>query len=60
MDSKTQNDPILIDQPMNDSDTRLRILYLYRLLLTQTDEKHPLTTKQIMDQMRSSSISVSN
>ena len=33
------------------SDTRLRILYLYQLLLTQSDEDHPLTTKQITDKM---------
>ncbi len=34
------------------NDTRLRILYLYQLLLTQTDESHPLTTRQIMDRMQ--------
>lgn len=33
------------------NDTRLRILYLYQLLLTQSDEDHPLTTKQITDKM---------
>lgn len=34
-----------------ENDTRLRILYLYQLLLTQSDENHPLTTKQITDKM---------
>ena len=33
------------------SDTRLRIRYLYQLLFTQSDEDHPLTTKQITDKM---------
>ena len=32
-------------------DLRLRILYLYRLLRTQTDPEHPLSTKQIQDWM---------
>lgn len=35
-----------------DNDTRLRILYLYQLLLTQSDEEHPLSTKQITDKMK--------
>ena len=35
----------------DDTDTRLRILYLYQLLLTQSDEDHPLSTKQITDKM---------
>lgn len=34
------------------NNTRLRILYLYQLLLSQTDEDHPLTTKQITDKMK--------
>lgn len=34
-----------------DNDTRLRILYLYQLLLTQSDEDHPLSTKQITEKM---------
>lgn len=33
------------------NDTRLRILYLYQLLLSQSDEEHPLTTKQITEKM---------
>lgn len=35
-----------------DNDTRLRNLYLYQLLLTQSDEEHPLSTKQITDKMK--------
>lgn len=34
-----------------ESDTRLRILYLYQLLLSQSDEDHPLTTNQITAKM---------
>jgi predicted DNA-binding transcriptional regulator YafY len=34
-----------------ENDTRLRLLYLYQLLATQSDEDHPLRTKQITDQM---------
>lgn len=34
-----------------ESDTRLRILYLYQLLLSQSDEEHPLTTNQITAKM---------
>ena len=34
-----------------DSETRLRILYMYRLLLKHTDEEHPLTTNQIRSLM---------
>lgn len=34
-----------------DNDTRLRVLYLYQLLLTQSDEEHPLSTKQITEKM---------
>lgn len=35
-----------------ENDTRLRILYLYQLLLSQSDEDHPLTTKQITEKMK--------
>lgn len=35
----------------SEEDTRLRILYLYQLLLTQSDEDHPLSTKQITEKM---------
>lgn len=34
-----------------ENDTRLRILYLYQLLLSQSDEDHPLTTNQITEKM---------
>jgi len=34
-----------------ENDTRLRILYLYQLLLSQSDEDHPLTTNQITAKM---------
>lgn len=34
-----------------ENDTRLRILYLYQLLLSQSDEDHPLTTNQITSKM---------
>lgn len=35
-----------------DNDTRLRILYLYQMMLTHSDEDHPLSTKQITDKMK--------
>lgn len=49
-----QTEPTTIEVQRNDayeSDTRLRILYLYQLLLSQSDEDHPLSTKQITDKM---------
>ncbi len=42
---------VVIDPKAEDNDTRLRILYLYQMLLTQTDEEHTLSTKQITDRM---------
>lgn len=36
----------------NEKDTRLRILYVYQILLKQSDEDHPLTTKQIVEKMQ--------
>lgn len=36
---------------ISENDTRLRILYLYQLLLSQSDEEHPLSTKQITEKM---------
>ncbi len=42
---------VFVEQDSYENDNRLRILYLYQLLLSQTDENHPLTTKQIMDKM---------
>lgn len=41
-----------VENKVDKHDTRLRILYLYQLLLSQTDENHSLTTKQIMDKMQ--------
>lgn len=35
----------------SDKDMRLRILYLYQMLLQHTDEDHPMTTQQIMERM---------
>ena len=46
--SKTE---VVIEPKTEDNDTRLRILYLYQMLLTQTDEDHTLSTKQITDRM---------
>lgn len=37
---------------VSENDTRLRILYLYHLLLSQSDEDHPLITKQITNKMK--------
>ena len=42
---------MVIEPKVEDNDTRLRILYLYQMLLTQTDEDHTLSTKQITDRM---------
>ena len=41
----------VIEPKAEDNDTRLRILYLYQMLLAQTDEDHTLSTKQITDRM---------
>jgi len=35
----------------SESDTRLRIMYMYQLLLKYSDEDHPLTTNQIRELM---------
>lgn len=40
-----------MDNNYGENDIRLRILYLYQMLLTSSDEDHPLTTTQIMDAM---------
>ena len=50
MDGKNQIE--IAENAVEQSDTRLRILYLYQLLLSQSDEDHPLTTKQITDKMQ--------
>lgn len=44
-------DVIIKNNTTEENDIRLRILYLYQLLLTQSDEDHPLTTKEITDHM---------
>lgn len=48
-----ENEKIIIESVSmdKDRDPRLRILYLYQMLLTQTDEDHTLSTKQITDRM---------
>ena len=42
---------VVVETTADDNDIRLRILYLYQMLLTQSDEEHPLSTKQITDRM---------
>lgn len=37
---------------VSDEDIRLRILYLYQLLLKHSDEEYPLSTKQITEKMK--------
>ena len=39
--------------PFEQDDSRLRILYLYQMLLKHTDENHALSTHQIMELMES-------
>lgn len=39
------------EQVINQNDTRLRILYLYQMLLDNSDEDHPMSTRQIIDMM---------
>ena len=34
-------------------DSRLRLLFLYRMLRNETDEQHLLSSRQIMEKMRS-------
>lgn len=47
-----QNEKVLKETiEIEKNDSRLRILYLYQMLLTQSDEDHPLSTKQITDRM---------
>ena len=58
MDNQKNNQEVdkkkgtVIERKVDENDNRLRILFLYQLLLSQTDENHPLTTKQIMDKMQ--------
>ena len=51
MDERTNSMISLQTSTGSESDSRLRILYLYQMLLTQTDEDHTLSTKQITDRM---------
>ena len=52
-DKQTENEKkTIVELNTTKDDIRLRILYLYQLLLTQTDEEHPLSSKQIMDKMK--------
>ena len=44
---KTEAVRLEISEKVGDNDTRLRILYMYQLLLKYTDEEHPLTTNEI-------------
>ena len=37
--------------PFEKDDSRLRILYLYQMLQKRTNEKHPLSTYQIIEKM---------
>lgn len=37
---------------VRESDAKLRILYLYQMLLTQSDEEYPLSTTKIIEQMK--------
>ena len=37
--------------PFEKDDSRLRILYLYQMLQKRTNEKHPLSTYQILEKM---------
>lgn len=53
MQEKTQNQFIneVFKTKADSADTRLRVLYLYRILQKYSDENHPLTTKQIIQFM---------
>lgn len=48
---QAKNKDTIVEITANETDTRLRIFYLYQMLLTQSDEEHPLSTKQITDRM---------
>ena len=52
-DQETKKTPLLIEVPedLNRNDIRLRVLYMYRLLLQHTDIDHQLTTNQIREIM---------
>ena len=46
-----KNKDTIVEMTTDEADTRLRIFYLYQMLLTHSDEEHPLSTKQITDRM---------
>lgn len=46
-----KNKDTIVEITAGQADTRLRIFYLYQMLLTQSDEEQPLSTKQITDRM---------
>ena len=48
---KTVDAAIETDPNLNRNDARLRVLYMYQLLLKYTDAEHQLTTNQIRDIM---------
>ena len=50
-DQEPKAETVVESSKADDNDTRLRILYLYQMLLTQSDEDHPISTKQITDRM---------
>ena len=48
---QAKNKDTIVEITADEADTRLRIFYLYQMLLTQSDEEHPLSTKQITDRI---------
>lgn len=44
---KVEASAVQVKDELNRNDIRLRILYMYQLLLQRTDEEHPLTTHEI-------------
>ena len=42
-----ENEKIIVEAVAEDNDTRLWILYLYQMILTQFDEEHPLSNSTI-------------
>ena len=49
--AKRSSYAIKVDPELNRNDIRLRVLYMYQLLLQHTDAEHPLTTNQIRNLM---------
>lgn len=46
-----QEEALPAEVPVDEHDSRLRILYLYKLLFEESDEEHPLSTRKIMSTM---------